>query len=153
MQQRQQQQTDKPWQMPPPTPTPAAVAPPVAVPQPAASVPPAAPGPMTAPLLFQKHGNAIGRHIQAIIDHFKNKDGLELQDYIVEREGLNWWNEFKADATPELLLEGVTSHPQLKLMFTPQDKVLLFFSDLLSEDDGDDEVEDDPPIIGKEAKP
>ena len=153
MQQRQQQQTDKPWQMPPPTPTPAAVAPPVAVPQPAASVPPAAPGPMTAPLLFQKHGNAIGRHIQAIIDHFKNKDGLELQDYIVEREGLNWWNEFKADATPELLLEGVASHPQLKLMFTPQDKVLLFFSDLLNDDDGDDEVEDDPPIIGKEAKP
>ena len=66
---------------------------------------------------------------------------------------MNWWNEFKADATPELLLEGVASHPQLKLMFTPQDKVLLFFSDLLNDDDGDDEVEDDPPIIAKEAKP
>jgi hypothetical protein len=147
---QQRQQADKPWQMPPPTPTPAAVAAPVAVPQPTAPAPPPATpaGPMTAPLLFNKHGAAIGRHIQAIIDHFKNKDGLELQDYIVEREGLNWWNEFKTDATPELLLEGVTSHPQLKMIFTPQDKVLLFFSDLLSEDDGDDAEEEEPPITG-----
>ena len=74
---------------------------------------------MTPVTLFSKYGALIQSVGQILVDHFQNLSGGEFREWLIERKGLDLWNTFRADVTPELLTEAVTSHPQLKAIFTP----------------------------------
>ena len=105
-------------------------APAVAAPPPTQQ-PPAPPpqnGPMTPQLLFAKWGALIQGVFPYLQDHFLNYGGADFQDWFVEHKGLDTWNAFKKDATPELLTQATQMHPQLKSIFTPEEKVLAFFA-------------------------
>lgn len=123
-----------------------AVAGPVASPNPAppaAAAPPMEQVPMTAQRLFTKYAALIQSIGPILIDHFQGSDGIAFQDWFLDRKGREVFNAFRADATPELLTEAVTAHPNLKLIFQPEEKVLQFFSDLLSDPDDEEEQDDD----------
>jgi hypothetical protein len=147
---------NRPWEFGEGKPAPTAV-----VPQPATSspnTPPQAPveqGPMTAQRLFAKYAPLIGQIIPILVDHFQNSDGAAFQDWFIHRKGADTFNAFRADATPELLTEAVTSHPQLRMIFQPEDKVLNFFADLLAEpeEDEDDGDEEDAGTLSRAVEP
>jgi hypothetical protein len=130
------------------TPPPAAQTAPVNAPPPAAPV-------MTPQLLFQKYNALLNAHFMTLIDKFKNETGFSMQDHLLDREGRNTFNQFREDATVDLLMGLVASNGQLKTIFTPPEKARQFFEELLSEpppageaedDDDDDEEDGDGPI-------
>ncbi len=138
----QQQQQNKPWAYDPSKPQ--AVAPVAAAPTPTAPAP--SNQPMTPVTLFSKYGALIQSVGQILVDHFQNLSGGEFREWLIERKGLDLWNTFRADVTPELLTEAVTSHPQLKAIFTPPERALEFFQDMLDEDDEDGQGDEDTPL-------
>lgn len=143
-QQPQPRNAERPWEYKAPEqPAAPAVAAPPPTQQPPA--PPPQNGPMTPQLLFAKWGALIQGVFPYLQDHFLNYGGADFQDWFVEHKGLDTWNAFKKDATPELLTQATQMHPQLKSIFTPEEKVLAFFTDMMDET-GDDEQDDDEDI-------
>lgn len=132
----QPQPAAQPWALPNPN------APQVAA-GPQLVQPPADDQPMTAQLLFVKYAALMNRVGAILIDHFANSSGDDFREWLITREGLNVWNAFCRDATPELLTEMVTTHPQLKGIFTPPEKVAEFFTHMLddSEPEGEEQRE------------
>ena len=110
---------------------------------------------MTAQRLFMKYAVLIQQIGPILVDHFQNSDGAAFQDWFIHRKGADTFNAFRADATPELLTEAVTSHPQLRMIFQPEDKVLNFFADLLAEpeEDEDDGDEEDAGTLSRAVEP
>lgn len=128
------------------------VAPAAQGPQPVAQpVPPTPPqpvqpeGPLTPQLFFAKYQALFTNYFQTLKDHFKNEDGYVLRDLLLDREGRNMWNQFREDASVEMLMSIVSAHPLLKASFTPEAKAREFFEDLLSDPDTmpPDEEDDD----------
>jgi hypothetical protein len=147
---------NRPWEFGEGKPAPTAVVPQPATPQgPAPPQTPMEQGPMTAQRLFTKYALLIQQIGPILVDHFQNSDGAAFQDWFIHRKGADTFNAFRADATPELLTEAVTSHPQLKLIFQPEDKVLNFFADLLAEpeEDEDDGDEEDAGTLSRAVEP
>jgi hypothetical protein len=139
-----QMEARKEWQFPAgqqqPAQEPAPVTPTVVTPPPAPS------GPMNAQLLLAKYQNVLMRSMPFLIDHFqKGASGRDFQDWLIEDAGMNTWNQFRKDATPELLIGAVGSVPQLAQVFQPAERVKEFFTDLLTdwpeeeEEDADDD--------------
>jgi hypothetical protein len=143
--QQAQQQQRRPWEFQPPG---VAAAQPISQPvaqaaQPIATPPPAPlPNqPMTAQLLFAKYRVLIESVGPALLDHFKNEDGHVFREWLIDRKGHDLWAAFKADATAEMLTEGLMSTPQGKALFHPEEKALAFFTDMLNDEGGDDDDE------------
>ena len=107
---------------------------------------------MTPPLLFVKWGNLIREIFPQLKDHFDNRNGDDFRDWFLDRKGGDLWAAFKKDATPELLTQLTQMAPDLKVIFTPEDKVLLFFANMLDdEEEEDDDTGMDVPIVKEDA--
>ena len=136
----------RPWEFQPGAPPPAATPAPISTAPPAA--PPPAPlptGPMTPQLLFAKWGNLIREIFPQLQDSFKHESGDDFRDWFLDRKGADLWAAFKKDATPELLTQLTQMAPDLKVIFTPEDKVLLFFANML-DDEEEEEDDEEPPL-------
>ena len=101
---------------------------------------------MTPQTLFAKYQAMLNRNFQILQDKFQHEDGYAMQDHLLDREGRNNFLEFRADASVELLMGLVNSHPQLKQIFSPEEKARQFFTELLEEppaatDNNEDEEE------------
>lgn len=139
--------TERPWEFqnrnPPPARTVQPPAPPPAAPN---NAPAPAPVAMTPQLLFQKYQAMLQSHFSILVDKFQNEDGFAMQDHLLDREGRRMFNQFRADATVDLLLGLVAANEQLKAIFTPQEKARQFFEELLSEPEPAGQTpEEDPP--------
>ncbi len=108
------------------------------------------PGPMTPITLFTKYRGALTEFFPFIKDHYQNFDGVELRDLLYHRLGANFMNQFRQDATPELLAGLVKMDPALNAIFQPADKVQQFFEDLLSDPaaDPEDDEDEEGQVIG-----
>ena len=127
-----------------PPPAPPLAPPPVAAPAPIPT------GPMTPQLLFQKWGNLIREIFPQLQDFFRNQTGDDFRDWFLDRKGGDLWASFKKDATPELLTALTQMAPELKAVFTPEDKVLLFFANMLDDEEEEDDDEENTLPIAKE---
>ena len=144
-----QQTGPKPWEFPQPAvqqqQEPAPVTPTAVV-----TPPPTPSGPMNAQLLLAKYQAVLMRSMPFLIDFFqKGASGRDFQEWLIEDAGLNTWNQFKKDATADLLIGAVGGIPQLAQIFQPPDRVRQFFTDLLTdwpEEEEDDADDDETPI-------
>lgn len=137
----------KPWEFDPAA-RPAAVA---TTPSPTAAPPPVQTGPMTPQSFFLKWQALFNEVYSRLIDCFNNETGDDFRDWFLDRKGGDTWAAFKKDATPELLTQLTQMHPQLKAAWTPEDKVLLFFANMLDDEGDEDEDDVEPPIVKPEV--
>ena len=99
---------------------------------------------MTPQVLFQKYQQLFNRQFTALQHAFKHENGYYMLEIVIEQEGRANWDEFRKDASVELLMGLVNAIPQLQQIFTPADEARAFFAELLSDPDAvvdDDEDE------------
>ena len=99
---------------------------------------------------MQKWGNLIREIFPQLQDFFRNQTGDDFRDWFLDRKGGDLWASFKKDATPELLTALTQMAPELKAVFTPEDKVLLFFANMLDDEEEEDDDEENTLPIAKE---
>lgn len=136
-------------------PAPPVNAPPVnAAAPPPVNTPAPAPAPMTPQVLFQKYQQLFNRQFTALQHAFKHEDGFYMMDIAIEQEGRANWDEFRKDASVELLMGLVNAIPQLQQIFTPADEARAFFAELMSDPDAarPDQEDDEDETLPKNAE-
>jgi len=106
---------------------------------------------MTPQLFFAKYSAVLQRQMHFIIDFYQHQTGYEAQDHLIAREGQIQFDAIRADATPELLVKLTEEHPQLKAIFSDQQKARTFFEELLSDPNEERPGEEDPEAEGEAA--
>lgn len=107
-------------------------------------------GPMTPQTFFVRYKELFNEIYPHLLDCYNKRDGYDFQDWFIEGKGLDLWNQIKKDATPELLTQLTQMHPQLKPAWQPEEKVLIFFSQML-DDEGDEDDDEDVPVAQPEV--
>lgn len=97
---------------------------------------------MTA--FLAKHGELL-RHVAPFaIDGFRAQEsGKHLRDWFLNRHGRMVWVTFREDSGADVLTALCGRDPFLKTVFTPIEKVMVYFADFFADPEDDEEDEDE----------